>query len=249
MRFEEAVARLERLPDPLPDPPDALAPVVVTRDELVPHDLTPATRDAAVLVLVYPGPDGDAWTVLMERPAGDLRHAGEVSFPGGAIEPDDGSAVEAALREAHEEVGIDREQCGLRILGELGPVDVRVSGFRLHPVVAAAARRPHLESDAREVAAIIEAPLDAFAEAAIVAVEDERAGWQLRYGAYPLAGYRVWGATARVLGQLAAVLAGDEPTVADGAARERAYRPAPPGSRMNSSVKEVHLPSSSKTRR
>ena len=217
MRFEDAIARLERLPDPLPDAPAALRPALVTRTGPGPDDLTPATRDAAVLVLVYPGPDGEAWTVLMERPAGDLRHAGEVSFPGGAIEPGDASIAEAALREAQEEVGIDPEQCGLRVVGGLGPVEVRVSGFRLHPVLAVATRRPCLESDGREVAAIIEAPLSAFTEGAIERVEETRGGWRLRFGAYPLAGYRVWGATARVLGQLAAIVGPDTPGVHAGA--------------------------------
>ncbi len=207
MRFEEAIARLERLPDPLPEPPEALRPMLVVGERLLPRDLDPEPRDAAVLVLLYPGPDGEPWTVLTERPAGDLRHAGEVSFPGGAVEALDASMAQAAIREAREEVGLDPAQCGMRVLGELGPVDVRVSGFRLHPVVALADRRPFLEGDAREVSAILEVPVRAFlAGARIETVEEERSGWRLRYGAYPVAGYRIWGATARVLGQLGAVL-------------------------------------------
>ncbi len=207
MRFEDAVARLERLPDPLPDSPEALRPFAMLDGHPEPLEPGGGTREAAVLVLVYPGADGEAWTVLMERPAGDLRHAGEVSFPGGAVEPGDASMAEAAIREAREEVGLDPAQCGLRVLGELGPVDVRVSGFRLHPVIATSDRRPFLEGDAREVSAILEVPVSAFlAGVAIEAVEEERGGWRLRYGAYPVAGYRIWGATARVLGQLGAVL-------------------------------------------
>ena len=207
MRFVDAVARLERLPDPLPDSPEALRPFVVLDGRPEPLEAGGGTREAAVLVLLYPGADGEAWTVLTERPAGDLRHAGEVSFPGGAVEPEDASMADAAIREAREEVGLDPAQCGLRVLGELGSVDVRVSGFRLHPVVAVSDRRPFLEGDAREVSAILEVPVSAFlAGVPIEAVEEERAGWRLRYGAYPVAGYRIWGATARVLGQLGAVL-------------------------------------------
>lgn len=210
MRFADAVARLERLPDPLPDPPEALRPLVVADGSARFRDDAVEGREAAVLVVVYPGPDGEPWTVLMERPTGDLRHSGEVSFPGGALEPADASVADAAIREAEEEVGLSAEQCGLRVLGVLDPVDVRVSGFRLHPVVALADRRPALEGDPREVAAVIEVPLRAFvAGAPIQVVEEERGGWHLRYGAYPVAGYRIWGATARVLGQLGAVLAGD----------------------------------------
>jgi len=207
MRLEDAVARLEPLPDPLPESPAALRPVVVPGSGRVALDASRGIRDAAVLVLLYPGPDGEPWTVLTERPAGDLRHAGEVSFPGGAVEPGDTSMAGAAIREAHEEVGLDPEQCGLRVLGELGTVEVRVSGFRLHPVVAVADRRPFLEGDEREVSAILEVPVRAFmAGAPIITVEERRSGWRLRYGAYPVAGYRIWGATASVLGQLGALL-------------------------------------------
>ncbi len=207
MRFEDAVRRLERLPDPLPAPPAALQPFVLVGGRAVPVEPTGASRVAAVLVLLFPGPDGEAWTVLMERPAGDLRHAGEISFSGGAVEPDDPSIAAAAVREAREEVGIDEEQCGLRVIGELGPVDVRVSGFLLHPIVAVAQRRPHLEGDAREVSAVLEVPVAAFlSDETIEIVEEVRGGRRLRYGAYGVAGYRVWGATARVLGQLGAVL-------------------------------------------
>ena len=211
MRFDEAVRRLERWPHPLPGPPAALQPFAIVDGSPVQVERAGETRDAAVLVVVFPGPDDEAWTVLMERPAGDLRHAGEISFPGGAVEPDDASIAAAAIREAREEVGIDAEQCGLRVVGELEPVEVRVSGFRLHPVVAIADRRPFLEGDAREVSAVLEVPMAAFlADAPIETFEEQRAGWRLRYGAYPVAGYRVWGATARVLGQLGAVLS-DEP--------------------------------------
>jgi 8-oxo-dGTP pyrophosphatase MutT (NUDIX family) len=208
MRFAETIARLERLPEQLPEPPEALRPMLVVEGHPVSPDAGPEARDAAVLVLLYPGPDAEAWTVLTARPSGDLRHAGEVSFPGGAVEPGDHSITAAALREAREEVGLDPAQCGLRVLGELGPVDVRVSGFRLHPVLAAAERRPSLQRDPHEVSAIIEVPVRTFLVGApITVVEEERSGWHLRYGAYPVGDYRVWGATARVLGQVGALLA------------------------------------------
>jgi 8-oxo-dGTP pyrophosphatase MutT (NUDIX family) len=208
MRYEEAARRLAHLPATLPEPPGELAPHVTAAGRVRLREI-PGTRVAAVLVLVYPGLDGDAFVLLMERPAGDLRHAGEISFPGGAVEEADTSLAAAALREAREEVGLDPEQAGVRIVGLLDPVDVRVSGFELVPVVCLAERRPELTADPREVASIVEAPLGAFvAGAAIEIVDEVRAGWRLHYGAYPVAGHRIWGATARVLGQLGAILAG-----------------------------------------
>ncbi len=208
MQFAEVQRRLRVLPAVLPDPPAALTPVLVDAPGIHLREAGPAAQAAAVLVLLYPSPDGEAHVVLIERPRGDLRHAGEISFPGGAIEAADASPVAAALREAREEVGLDPEQAAVTIVGQLAPVEIRVSGFTLAPVVALASRRPRLEADRREVAAILEVPLRHFlAGAPVEIVETVRDGWRLRYGAYPVGEHRVWGATARVLGQLGAFLA------------------------------------------
>lgn len=209
MQFSEIERRLRVLPSRLPEAPASLTPVLVDAPGVWPRDAGPNAQEAAVLVLLYPGDDGEAYLVLIERPQGDLRHAGEIGFPGGAIEAGDASAVEAALREAREEVGLDPLAVSLHVVGQLAPVDIRASGFRLAPVLALAARRPDLTADLREVAAILEVPLRHFlAGAPIEMVETVRDGWRLRYGAYPVGGHRVWGATARVLGQLGAILAG-----------------------------------------
>jgi 8-oxo-dGTP pyrophosphatase MutT (NUDIX family) len=214
MQFAAARRRLATLPDPLPAGPSALDPVaVVTAGELrswAHGDPDAPPRDAAVLVLLYPGADGTAQLVLIERPEGDLRHAGQISFPGGALDPGDDFPVGTALREAAEEIGLDAAEAGVEVLGLLGAVDVRVSGFVLVPVIAVAARVPGLRADEREVARILHVPVRHFLpQAPIEVVEVERDGWRLRYGAFPVGEHRIWGATARVLGQLGAVLGGD----------------------------------------
>ena len=96
---------------------------------------------------------------------------------------------------------------GVTTLGRLETVDVRVSGFMLVPVLAVAEREPELVADEREVAAILTVPVRHFLpDAPVEVVEEDRDGWRLRYGAYPVEGYRVWGATGRVVAQLGAVL-------------------------------------------
>jgi len=211
MRFEQARRRLEHLPDVLPPGPTALDPEVLATGAEAPawvrRSIDSTSRDAAVLVLVYPDTDGEATLVLTARPEGDLRHAGQVSFPGGAADPGDDFPDGTALREAAEEVALDVEAAGVRVIGRLEVVDVRVSGFLLVPVVALAEREPILMPDPREVAAILRLPVRHFLPGApIEVVEAERDGWRLRYGAFPVGDYRIWGATARVLGQLGALL-------------------------------------------
>lgn len=176
----------------------------------------PATaRPAAVLVLIVPlerdgdGVDPDAGVVLIRRVDRGGHHSGDVALPGGRVEPDDASVAIAALREAAEEVGLDAEAAGVRVLGTLEEFWVPISDYRVTPVVAVAERLPVLAAAPAEVEAVVIVPLAAFLpDAPIELVETSVRGFPLRFGAYPVAGLRVWGATARILGQLGAVLGG-----------------------------------------
>ena len=215
MRFEEAVRRLEPLPDVLPDGPEALIPVFAETGAPRPRPSWGAAdasaRPAAVLVLLFPDEDGEARLVLTERADGGGHHSGEVSFPGGRAEPDDADIVATALREAAEEVGLDPVAAGIRVLGTLSVQWIPVSNFTVTPVVAVAERRPSLVAQPSEVAAILEVPLAAFLpDGELRWVEREIRGWDLRYAAYPVEGLDVWGMTARVLGGLGAWLAREE---------------------------------------
>lgn len=214
MRIEAVRERLSSLPSPLPAAPPSLDPAVLAQPQSLPawvrqdHSIPPMR--AAALVLIYPSSDGESFLVLTERPTGALRHSGQISLPGGAEDPTDDYPVGTAMREAAEEVGLDPLAAGVETLAVLETVDVRVSGFLLVPVVALAEREPVLTPDPREVAAVLRAPVSAFLpDAPIQIVEEDHDGYRLRYGAYPLGAHLVWGATARVLGQLGAVLARD----------------------------------------
>jgi len=211
VRFEEARALLAQVPDRLPPMPRALMPVVLASqtgsNAGVPRFAQESRRAAAVLILIYPDATGAACIVLTERSAGEHRHAGQISLPGGAIDDGDASVEAAALREAHEEVGLDASADGLQVHGVLPEVDVRVSGFMVHPVIAFADHEPALKPDGYEVASILAAPLAAFLpEAPIEIVTAERDGYRLRYGGYRVGDHVVWGATAGILGRLGAYL-------------------------------------------
>ena len=207
--FDHVVARLRALTRPLPDPPQALIPVR-TDGIVVPRlrEAGPTARAAAVLALIVPGPDADPHVILTERVDRGGHHSGEVSFPGGRAEPDDADAAATALREAAEEIALDAAAAGVEVLAQLDTFWIPVSDFSVTPVVAVARNRPALTASPHEVARIVEARLAAFMPGAPIAiVERTIRGWPLRYGAYPIDSLLVWGATARVLGQLGAIVA------------------------------------------
>lgn len=209
MHIDLVRRRLTELPSPLPPPRPEIEAHVLRSGTLPRGARAPgaAVRDAAALALLYPDRRGEAHIVLMVRPADDHVHAGQVAMPGGAREHGDDYPVGTALREAAEEVGLDPVAAGVTTLGVLETVDVRVSGFWLVPVLAVAERAPALRADPVEVAEILTVPVSHFLPDAPVEVIDEhRGGWSVRYGYYPVAGHRVWGATGRALAQLGAVL-------------------------------------------
>jgi 8-oxo-dGTP pyrophosphatase MutT (NUDIX family) len=211
VRFDLVLERLVALPDPLPDAADELMPVIVGGGDRRPPRTPPPGRPgrpAGVLILLYPDEAGDARVVLTERASRDGHHSGEVSFPGGSAEPGDHDIVATALREAAEEIALDADAAGLRVLGTLGRVWIPVSDFDVTPVVAVAAQRPSLTPSPAEVASILEPRVARFLPGApIEIVERTIRDWPLRYGAYEVDGLSVWGATARILSQLGAVLA------------------------------------------
>ena len=135
------------------------------------------------------------------------RHGGQVSLPGGVIDPGE-TNEQAALREAHEEIGLDVG--AVRTLGALTPLEIPVSGFRLHPIVAAVAVRPRLTPSAREVARILEIDIDRLLDArSLTSRSLVRDGRELTLPAFLIDGLEIWGATAMVLAEFLALLADD----------------------------------------
>lgn len=168
-----------------------------------PGDFPSDARMAAGLLLLYPG-DLAPSLALTVRASGLRRHAGQISLPGGATDEGE-TLVQAALREAHEEIGVDPAR--VRIVGELTPVHVLVSGFTLHPVVGVTDERPDFRPAANEVEAVIEVSIDDLQDASNIRQGTRtREGTAIEYPYFDLRGHHVWGATAMILGEFICVL-------------------------------------------
>jgi 8-oxo-dGTP pyrophosphatase MutT (NUDIX family) len=212
VRYDRVLERLTPFPSALPPPGEALLPVVLDGrlrgPRVPPPGIVP--KASAVLVLIHPDGGGEARVVLTERATRDGHHSGEVSFPGGRMEAGDDGAAGTALREAAEEVALDATAEAVRVLGELDRLWIPVSNFEVTPVVAVADRQPALHPSEVEVARIVHASLDLFVpDAPVEIVERTIRDWPLRFGVYPVDGLAVWGATARILSQLGALVSGD----------------------------------------
>ncbi len=160
-------------------------------------------RAAAVLVPVVERSDG--LTLLFTRRTDHLKsHSGQISFPGGRMEPDDGSPEATALRETAEEIGLPAER--VRIAGRLN-VRETGSGYRVVPVVGVIEPPLSLVPDENEVAEIFEVPLDFLIEPANHRFETRvRGNIERQFYAIPYRQYFIWGLTARFVVDLSRVL-------------------------------------------
>jgi 8-oxo-dGTP pyrophosphatase MutT (NUDIX family) len=182
----------------------------------VPRPLDPPTpnhrpRRAGVLLLLYAeGGEGELCLVLTRRTDSVADHKGQISLPGGAVDPKDVSTAQTALRETCEEIGICSDD--VRLLGELTPVYIEPSDFCIQPHVAYLARRPIFEPQPYEVAEILEVPVSHFLCDRNRAVEDWIVHDQpVRVPYFDVFGHKVWGATAMVLAEFVAVVSGAAP--------------------------------------
>ena len=160
-------------------------------------------KSAAALVLLFPLSE-EVHTLLTVRGDHLSQHAGQVSFPGGRLEPNE-TVRDAVLRESHEEVGLDPRR--VRLIGELSPLYIPASGFALFPVIGIADSRPKFLSKTTEVKRILEIPMST-----LIGSEDLHLGYRVykndsyRVPYFNVEDERVWGATAMILGELLTVI-------------------------------------------
>lgn len=176
---------------------DELRNVLLTPEQAVQLDVRGAT-DAAVLVPLYLH-KGELHAVFTKRRDDLRRHPGEISFPGGRRDPSDSTLLTTALREAEEEIGLPADV--VEIVGALQPTPTIATGYAVYPFVGMIEAGLTWTPSAREVAAVIELPLmellAGYGRRRLV-----RRGLPIRTDTYLVGDNLIWGATARILGDL-----------------------------------------------
>lgn len=192
-----------RLKTPLPGPMEGSRYAAVGRPGPSVAQIPAGAKSAAVLAILYPI-QGRWHLPLTLRPQHLPDHAGQISLPGGAVEPGE-TPAEAAVREFHEELGA--ADVTPRVLGGLSPIYVHVSNFRVDPFVAACDRQPRFAPNPHEVDEILEIPLDHLLDPANLS-SHERSHLGCTYQAPHFAWqtWRIWGATCLILGELVTVI-------------------------------------------
>lgn len=190
-----------RLQQPLPGPPAqyAMAPQMrLPKDKYLKQDNNP--RESAVMILLYPH-DGDPYLVLIERPTYEGAHSGQISLPGGRVEPEDDSLAITALRETEEEVGVIRDK--ITVVGELTDLYIPASRFLVYPFVGYVMDTPTFVPERKEVAAILEVPLRYLSQPHVRKQTKMRLfnNMWVNTPYFDIQGRVVWGATAMILSE------------------------------------------------
>ncbi len=204
--FFERLAR--RLNEPLPGPMVGSRFAAQGRPGRA-HDDPPAdlseanVREAAVLILLYPH-EGRWHVPLTLRPDHLPDHPGQISLPGGALEPGE-TSDQAALREYAEELGGNPSD--VRLLGRLSSVYVCVSRFLVYPWVGVCDHRPEMRPDPAEVEQLFEVPVSHLLDPCnLEEHEREESGCSYAAPHFTWQSHRIWGATCLMLGELVTLL-------------------------------------------
>lgn len=162
------------------------------------------TQLSAVLILLFPTCNGIS-TLLIKRPTYDGIHSGQVCLPGGKVEPEDESIIATALREAHEEVGINPTD--ITVIGQLTPLFIPVSNSMVTPVVGISQTAPTLQINPREVDYAFQVELENLADPNRIKTKNfTTIGRSVTAPYFDVSNETVWGATAMIIAELIAIL-------------------------------------------
>jgi len=196
-----------------PSPPSPLTVIEKALANRVKKTVADASlTPAAVMLLLYPR-NGEYCVLLNKRSEEVEYHKGEISFSGGARDPEDRDSLDTALRETEEEMGIRRGD--VKVLGQLDDVTTR-SGFRVNVYVGTIPHPYPFQPSAIEIAEVLEVPVSVLRDPASVRVETRWQGGQTEESySYAYDGHLIFGATARILQQFLDVLPDVLPDVVD----------------------------------
>ncbi|GAB3192825.1 NUDIX hydrolase [Nesterenkonia suensis] len=183
-------------------------------------------REAAVLVLFCLRADdgGAPCVVVTERSLGLAKHPGQVAFPGGALEAGDAGPAAAALREAHEEIGLDPSR--VEVIGTLPPAPVPVSGYMVTPVVGVAEVLGELTPQIGEVESVIQVPVRRLVDPGNRSTSViHRQGITHRAPAFVVDGTLIWGFTGILLDRILSRLGWEQPWDQEASVDPREYQP------------------------
>jgi 8-oxo-dGTP pyrophosphatase MutT (NUDIX family) len=155
--------------------------------------------EAAVLIAITDRPEPGL--ILTQRPETMRRHPGQVAFPGGRVDPEDADVIAAALREAEEEIALPRHL--VDIIGIVPPYRT-VTDYRVTPIIGVIPPDLPLIANAEEVAAIFEMPLSVALNLSLW--QDRTVDWagqERHFHEMHWEGFRIWGATASMIVNLA----------------------------------------------
>ena len=171
-----------------------------------PQGVTP--REAGVLVLLYEEEESLKFPLIVRTSHNpNDRHGGQVSLPGGKRESTDSSLIDTALREAEEEIGVDKS--AVHVLGQLSTLYIPVSNFNVFPTVGYIEKKPDWVPQTSEVDRVLEALYGDLIQESAVKYTERNVGKGVKLNNVPyfeLAGEVVWGATAMILSELRQLL-------------------------------------------
>ena len=170
----------------------------------------PRVRRAAVLLPLYED-HGESYVLFTRRTDTVEHHKGQISLPGGSEDASDAGALETALRETEEELGIAPAQ--VEILGALDDVYTVVSGFVITPFVGVIPHPIPLRVNPHEIAEVLSVPLATFRDAGSLRVEErERDGERIQVYFYYHGRHEIWGATGRIMKEFVDAVFGKGPS-------------------------------------